>query len=78
MTCSKLMINKLGRSHALSDNVYIANIEQASLMLRFVLHMRNIIKFELYYNLSAQLLTIFWRALSQIQANQSNLLTFKN
>ena len=25
-----------------------------------------------------QLLTIFWRTLSQIQANQLNLLTFKN
>ena len=36
-----------------------------------------LIKFGLYYNSSAQLLTIFWRALSQIQANQSNLLTLK-
>ena len=65
MTCSKLIINKLGRCYALSDNVYIANNEQASLMLYFVLHMRNIIKF----NRSAQRLTIFWRVLSQIQAN---------
>ena len=39
---------------------------------------RKLINFKLY-NLSAQLYTtIFWRALSQIQANQSNLLTFKN
>ena len=38
----------------------------------------NLIRFKLHYNWSAQLLTIFWRALTQIQANQSNLLTFKN
>ena len=36
-----------------------------------------LIKLELFYNSSVQLLTIFWRTLSQIQANQSNLLTLK-
>ena len=31
MTCSKLMINKVGRCPTRSDNVYFANNEQASL-----------------------------------------------
>ena len=31
---------------------------------------RNLIKFKLYYNWSAQVWTVFWGALSQIQVNQ--------
>ena len=31
MTCSKLIINELGRCPTRSDNVYFANNEQASL-----------------------------------------------
>ena len=50
MTCSNSKIDKLGRCHALSDNVQTTNIEQALLLLCFVLHMSNNIKFNLYYN----------------------------
>ena len=44
ITCSKLMINELGRCPTRSENVYFANNEQASLqslLLCFVLHMPN-------------------------------------
>ena len=50
MTCSKSKINKPGCCHTLSDNVQTTNIEKPLLLLCFVLHMSNNIKFNLYYN----------------------------
>ena len=56
ITCSKLIINELGLCPTRSNNVYFANDEGACLhlLMYFVLHMRNIIKLELYNNWSAQ------------------------
>ena len=54
ITCSKLIINKLGSSLIRSDNVCFANNEQA-LLLFFIAHAeRNLIKLKLYNNSSVQ------------------------
>ena len=51
-----------------------------SLLLRFALHIPSIIQLNLDYIITdfRKLLKIFWSVICQIQANQSNLLTFKN
>ena len=59
ITCSKLIINKLGRSPTRSDNIYFANNEQASLavftaVVCFTHAEHNLIKLKLYNNRSAQ------------------------
>ena len=80
MTYSKLMINELARSPTRPENVYFVNNEQASIafftaVFCFTHAKHNLIKLELYNNLSAQAVN---SVLCEIQRNQSNLLTFKN
>ena len=55
MTCLKFMINELGRCPTRSDNVYLANSEQASIAVItagfcFAHAEHNLIKFKLYNN----------------------------
>ena len=55
ITCSKLMIDKLGRSLTRSENVYFANNEQASIvvftaMFCFTHAEYHLIKLKLYNN----------------------------
>ena len=67
-----------GRSPTRSENVYFANIKQASAAFFtavFTHAEHNLIKLELYNNWSAQAVN---SVLCEIQRNQSNLLTFKN
>ena len=55
ITCSKLMINELARSPTRSENVYLANNEQASIAVFTVVFCfthaeHNLIKLKLYNN----------------------------
>ena len=55
ITCSKLMIDKLGRSLTRSENVYFANNEQASIavftaVFCFTHAEHHLIKLKLYNN----------------------------
>ena len=55
ITCSKMIVNKLGRCPARSGNVYFANNEQASLAVFtaafcFAFAEHNLIKLKLYNN----------------------------
>ena len=55
ITCSKLMINELGRCPTSSENVYFANDEQASMavftsVFCFTQAEHNLIKLKLYNN----------------------------
>ena len=83
ITCSKLIINKLGRCPTRSDNVYFANDEQASLPVFtvpfcFTHSEHNLIKLKLHIIDQRKLLTVFRSVLCEIQRSQSNVLTFKN
>ena len=83
ITCSKLIINELGRCATRSDNAYFDNNEQASLavftaVFCFAHAEYNLIKLKLYNNCQSNLLTVFRSVPCEIQRNQSNLLTFKN
>ena len=74
------MINELVRFPTKSDNVYLANNEQASIavftaVFCFTHAKHHLIKLKLYNNWSAQVLN---SVLYEIQRNQSNLFTFKN
>ena len=77
ITCSKLIINKIGRCPTRSDNVYFANNEQVSLAVFtaafcFAHAKHNLIKLNYIITNQRKLLTVFGRALCEIQANQSN------
>ena len=74
------MINQLGCSPTISENVSFVNNEKASIavftaVFCFTNAEHNLIKLKLYDNWSAQALN---SVLCKIQRNQSNLLTFKN
>ena len=74
------MINEIGRSATISENVYFAKNEQASIavftaVFCFKHAEHRLIKLKLYNNWSAQAVN---SVLCEIQRNQSNLLTFQN
>ena len=74
------MINELARFTTRSDKVYFANNVQASFavftaVFCFTHAEHHLIKLKLYNNRSAQTVN---SVLSEIQREQSNLLTFKN
>ena len=87
-TCSKLVINELGRCPDISFNVNFANNEQASLSVFYCcvlfctcqtkFNQTFLIKLNYFIIDQRKLLTIFRRVQCEIQANQSNLLTFQN
>ena len=79
ITCSKLIINKLGHCPTRSDNVYFPNYAKASLAVFpaafcFTHAKHNLMKYKFDQR---KLLTVFWSVLFEIQRNQSNLVTFK-
>ena len=69
------MINELAHSPTRSENVYLTNNEQASIVFCFTHAEHNLIKQINNNNWSAQDVD---SVLFEIQRNQSNLLTFKN
>ena len=70
-----MIINEPGGSRIRSDNV--CNNEQASRVF-FITHAEhNLVKLKLNNN-QPKLFTVFWRVLCEIEANQSNFLTFEN